>query len=177
MFYSHEMLTSPDHGVATIWLVATLGSRSISKKLNRKAILDVDVPKACHVIMDPEAPMALRLQGNLLYGVSRVYSQQCGYALTDVQAMHDKMRTLLKVLPGGGLDPTAGKSSLSYLTTRPSCQRAIFPGWEWIFLDFACPLVLLQVSIPTSYGRTPQTSASLLFQGALVYDLVSHSII
>lgn len=24
--------------------------------------------------------------------------------------MHDKMRTLLKVLPGGGLDPTAGKS-------------------------------------------------------------------
>ncbi|PIG83762.1 Rad21/Rec8 N terminal domain protein [Aspergillus arachidicola] len=110
MFYSHEMLTSPDHGVATIWLVATLGSRSISKKLNRKAILDVDVPRACHVIMDPEAPMALRLQGNLLYGVSRVYSQQCGYALTDVQAMHDKMRTLLKVLPGGGLDPTAGKA-------------------------------------------------------------------
>lgn len=39
-----------------------------------------------------------------------MYSQQCGYALTDVQAMHDKMRTLLKVLPGGGLDPTAGKS-------------------------------------------------------------------
>ncbi|KNG88292.1 Rad21/Rec8 N terminal domain protein [Aspergillus nomiae NRRL 13137] len=110
MFYSHEMLTSPDHGVATIWLIATLGSKSISKKLNRKTILDVDVPRACHVIMDPEAPMALRLQGNLLYGVSRVYSQQCGYALTDVQAMHDKMRTLLKVLPGGGLDPTAGKT-------------------------------------------------------------------
>ncbi|KAE8168092.1 hypothetical protein BDV40DRAFT_295208 [Aspergillus tamarii] len=60
--------------------------------------------------MDPEAPMALRLQGNLLYGVSRVYSQQCGYALTDVQAVHDKMRTLFKVLPGGGLDPTAGKA-------------------------------------------------------------------
>ncbi|KAB8231949.1 Rad21/Rec8 N terminal domain protein [Aspergillus alliaceus] len=110
MFYSHEMLTSPDHGVATIWLVATLGSKSISRKLNRKTILDVDVPRACHVIMDPGAPMALRLQGNLLYGVSRVYSQQCSYTLTDVQTMHDKMRAMLKVLPGGGLDPTAGKA-------------------------------------------------------------------
>ena len=82
------MLTSPEHGVATIWydiehfssnpawtwlmnnirLVATLGSRSIARRLNRKAILDVDVPKACDVILNPQAPMALRLQGSMLYG-------------------------------------------------------------------------------------------------------------
>lgn len=47
-------------------LVATLGSNSIARKLNRKAIQDVDVPKACDVIVNPEAPMALRLQGSLL---------------------------------------------------------------------------------------------------------------
>lgn len=47
-------------------LVATLGSKSVTRKLNKKAILDVDVPKTCGVIMDPVAPMALRLQGNLL---------------------------------------------------------------------------------------------------------------
>jgi meiotic recombination protein REC8 len=47
-------------------LVATLGSRSITRRLNRKAILDVDVPGACNVIVNPEAPMALRLQGSLL---------------------------------------------------------------------------------------------------------------
>ena len=47
-------------------LVATLGSKSGSKKINRKAIQDVDVPKACQTIIDPVAPMALRLQGNLL---------------------------------------------------------------------------------------------------------------
>ncbi|GES63097.1 Rad21/Rec8 N terminal domain protein [Aspergillus terreus] len=109
MFYSHDILTSPEHGVATIWLVATLGSRSITRRLNKKTILDVDVPKACNVIMDPQAPMALRLQGNLLYGVSRVYSQQCGYTLTDVQSMHDRMKTMLRILPGGALDPMAGK--------------------------------------------------------------------
>lgn len=47
-------------------LVATLGSKSIAKRLNKKAILDVDVPRACNVITNPEAPMALRLQGSLL---------------------------------------------------------------------------------------------------------------
>jgi hypothetical protein len=48
-------------------LIATLGSKSALKKVTRKAILDVDVPKACGTIQDPSAPMALRLQGNLLY--------------------------------------------------------------------------------------------------------------
>ena len=47
-------------------LVATLGSKSTLKKINRKAILDVNVPKACQAIQAPEAPMALRLQSNLL---------------------------------------------------------------------------------------------------------------
>ncbi|KAL3485084.1 Rec8 like protein-domain-containing protein [Aspergillus germanicus] len=110
MFYSHEILMSPEHGVATVWLVATLGARSISRRLNRKTIQDVDVPKACNVIIDPVAPMALRLQSNLLYGVSRVYNQQCGYTLLDVQAMHDKMRTMLRSVAAGGLDPSAGKA-------------------------------------------------------------------
>jgi hypothetical protein len=49
-------------------LVATLGARSShSKKLTRKAITEVDVSKACGTIMEPEAPMALRLQSNLMF--------------------------------------------------------------------------------------------------------------
>ncbi len=65
------MLTLPikpkfQHSADTNRLVATLGSRSNSKKINRKAILDVDVPKTCSLIIQPEAPMALRLQSSLL---------------------------------------------------------------------------------------------------------------
>ncbi|KAK3066170.1 R8 protein, partial [Teratosphaeriaceae sp. CCFEE 6253] len=74
------------YGVATVWLVATLGSKSTLKRVSRKAILDVDVAKACDTIGQPQAPMALRLQSNLLYGVARVYSQQCGYVLSDAEA-------------------------------------------------------------------------------------------
>jgi len=47
-------------------LVATLGAKSSAKKLTRKAITDVDVQKACETIMEPEAPMALRLQSSLM---------------------------------------------------------------------------------------------------------------
>nr|POE79386.1 meiotic recombination protein rec8 [Quercus suber] len=60
------VLTSRKYGVATVWLVATLGSKSNLKKVTRKAIIDVDVQKACETICEPEAPLALRLQSNLL---------------------------------------------------------------------------------------------------------------
>ncbi|KAF9249277.1 hypothetical protein DTO013E5_8467 [Penicillium roqueforti] len=59
--------------------------------------------------------MALRLQGSLLYGVSRVYNQQCGYTLLDTQAMHDKMVSKLKIIAGSGLDPAAGQTRASNL--------------------------------------------------------------
>ncbi|KAL1311252.1 hypothetical protein AAFC00_001441 [Neodothiora populina] len=104
MFYSHEVLTSRQYGVATVWLVATLGAKSTSKKLNRKAILEVNVPKACETIIAPAAPMALRLQSNLLYGVVRVYSEQCGYVLVDVQNAQYNMRTLLFNASSGKLE-------------------------------------------------------------------------
>ncbi|KAJ5787597.1 hypothetical protein N7457_002587 [Penicillium paradoxum] len=158
MFYSHEILTSPEHGVATIWLVATLGSRSIARRLNRKAILDVDVPKACRVIIDPEAPMALRLQGSLLYGVSRVYNQQCGYTLLDTQAMHDKMVSKLKIIPGSGLDPTAGQTNAQIFTSsRPN--NLILP-YDPTFLPETA-LLGLEIDLSSFNGSTDDISSQL----------------
>ncbi|PYI03454.1 Rad21/Rec8 N terminal domain protein [Aspergillus sclerotiicarbonarius CBS 121057] len=182
MFYSHEILTSPEHGVATVWLVATLGSRSITRRLNRKTILDVDVPKACGVIMDPVAPMALRLQGNLLYGVSRVYSQQCGYTLTDVQAMHDRMRAVLKVMPGGGLDPSAGKARPEQLILPydPSFLPEIsLPGMGLDLSKFSLSIDMdLSQQSSLAWPKTPDLSQSALSQSAsLRLDLSSDDII
>ncbi|KAK5132225.1 hypothetical protein LTR08_009285 [Meristemomyces frigidus] len=108
MFYSHEVLTSRRTGVATVWLVATLGAKSTLKRVSRKAILDVDVQKACATIVEPAAPMALRLQSNLLYGVARVYSQQCGYVLTDAEAAKASMRAMISVLRTSALEAEGG---------------------------------------------------------------------
>lgn len=107
-------------------LVATLGSKHNVKRVNRKAILDVNIPKTCRIIIHPEAPMALRLQSNLLYdthllhlrwllkphryGVSRVFLQQSGYALSDAQVAQANMNALLKAVRTSALDPNAGKA-------------------------------------------------------------------
>ncbi|KAL7621560.1 R8 protein [Parahypoxylon ruwenzoriense] len=110
MFYSHEILTSRQYGVATIWLVATIGNRSSTKKVTRKAIQEVDVQKACGKIIEPGAPVALRLQGHLLYGVSRVYNQQCAYMLADVQKIQMHMHLFFKQFGTNQLDPDAGQT-------------------------------------------------------------------
>ena len=141
------VLTSRKGGVATVWyiligksslkrimadlqrLVATLGSKSNLRKVNRKQIFDVDVPETCRIIIKPEAPMALRLQSNLLsacfglvqlceltlhhgyrYGVSRVFSQQCGYILSDAETAQSNIRALIKTVKTSELDPNAGKA-------------------------------------------------------------------
>ncbi|RDW80176.1 hypothetical protein BP6252_04814 [Coleophoma cylindrospora] len=134
MFYSHEILTSRKHGVATVWLVATLGEKSTTKKVTRKAILNVNVQKACETIMEPEAPLALRLQGNLLYGVSRVYSQQVGYVLADTQTAQNTIRALMKISSSNGLDPGAGKAHPNQLILMD--DPAFVPEMELLPFNF-----------------------------------------
>ncbi|KAJ9295114.1 hypothetical protein DTO271G3_6284 [Paecilomyces variotii] len=169
MFYSHEILTSREHGVATIWLVATLGAKSTTRRVNRKAILDVDVPKACDTIMRPEAPMALRLQGNLLYGISRVYNQQCVYTLTDTQAMHDRMRIMLKSVQGTGLDPEAGKARPDHLIVpydKSFMPDADLPGFYHDLLALGAGTEFLpspRTSLLSTQGSFSDGHSNLLF--------------
>ncbi|KAL8679683.1 MAG: hypothetical protein Q9186_004045 [Xanthomendoza sp. 1 TL-2023] len=54
--------------------------------------------------------MALRLQSNLLYGVSRVYLQQCGYTLSDAQHIQANLKMLSNIIRTASLDPNAGKA-------------------------------------------------------------------
>ncbi|KAI0400411.1 Rec8 like protein-domain-containing protein [Xylaria palmicola] len=110
MFYSHEILTSRQYGVATIWLVATIGNRLGTRRVSRKAIQEVDVHNACGKILEPGAPIALRLQGNLLYGVSRVYSQQYAYLVADAKKIQDQMQLFFNNFPGNQLDPGTVKA-------------------------------------------------------------------
>jgi meiotic recombination protein REC8 len=128
-FHHLKLLTTPANR-SLPRLVATLGSKSNLKKVSRKAILDVDVIKTCDTIIEPAAPMALRLSGNLLYvvspgssriptnrstdlhsfryGITRVYAQQCGYVLGDAEAARNSMLAMFKALKSDGLDAVGG---------------------------------------------------------------------
>ncbi|KAK8099316.1 REC8 protein [Apiospora kogelbergensis] len=109
MFYSHEILTDRQYGVATIWIVATIGSRSQTKRVTRKAIQEVEIHKAIEKIIEPGAPIALRLQGSLLFGVSGVFNQQCQYLLTDAQRVNFHMNAFFSSMTKNDLETVPGQ--------------------------------------------------------------------
>ncbi|KAK4151324.1 hypothetical protein C8A00DRAFT_45445 [Chaetomidium leptoderma] len=148
MFYSHEILTSQAYGVSTVWLVSTIGLRSTTRKISRKAIQEVDVQKACETILQPGAPIALRLQGSLLYGISRVYSQQCHYVLTDAERIQAHMRAFYSALGGSdnALDPQAGKSKRKELILEDDPEFYLNPNLPAFHFDDDGNLVVPQGS-------------------------------
>lgn len=78
MFYSEHLLqkTGP---LARVWL-----SANIEKKLSKTHILQASVKDSVEAITNPsEAPLALRLSGQLLLGVVRIYSRKARYLLDD----------------------------------------------------------------------------------------------
>lgn len=78
MFYSESLLskTAPLHRV---WLSANL-----ERKLSKTHILQSSVKDSVEAIVNPDqAPMALRLSGQLLLGVVRIYSRKARYLLDD----------------------------------------------------------------------------------------------
>lgn len=119
---THLLSSPPHHQPLTSGhrLVANLGHNTTSKKLNRKAIENVNVPQACDTIEKPPgAPIALKLQGNLLYGISGVYHKHSAYLLDDTEKMWTRMRTYFREcqsLAANGLDPKAGKAK--YVTQQ-----------------------------------------------------------
>ncbi|KAF2839785.1 hypothetical protein M501DRAFT_1010816 [Patellaria atrata CBS 101060] len=165
MFYSHEVLTSRKYGVATVWLVATLGPKSSLKKVNRKAILDVNVPKACETILTPEAPMALRLQSNLLVGVSRVYDQQCGYVLSDAQTTQNNIRQMLRVVSAEETDVETGRARPDQLVLED--DPAFLPD---LLMDFDLSGIDVSSTSNSSVQspHTPRTPEDAMIRGLII---------
>ena len=78
MFYS-ETLLSKTGPLARVWL-----SANIERKLTKSHILQSDIEGSVNAIVDQgQAPMALRLSGQLLLGVVRIYSRKARYLLDD----------------------------------------------------------------------------------------------
>lgn len=77
MFYSHQILARKGP-LGVIWLAAHL-----DKKLRRQQVFQADIPDSVEAILYSTEPRALRLSGQLLLGVARIYSRKVGYLYTD----------------------------------------------------------------------------------------------
>ncbi|RDL29980.1 Uncharacterized protein BP5553_10607 [Venustampulla echinocandica] len=92
MFYS-ETLLSKTGPLARVWLSANL-----ERKLSKNHILQASVKDSVDAIVTPDqAPMALRLSGQLLLGVVRIYSRKARYLLDDCNEALLKIKMAFRV--------------------------------------------------------------------------------
>lgn len=77
MFYSTTVLTKRGP-LAKVWLAA-----HVSNKLTKAMALSTNISNAVKRIIEPDAPMALRLTSQLLLGVVRIFSRKTKYLLVD----------------------------------------------------------------------------------------------
>ncbi|PWY80506.1 double-strand-break repair protein Rad21 [Aspergillus heteromorphus CBS 117.55] len=101
MFYS-ETLLSKTGPLARVWLSANL-----ERKLSKSHILQSDIEGSVSAIVDQgQAPMALRLSGQLLLGVVRIYSRKARYLLDDCNEALMKIKMAFRLTNNNDLTTT-----------------------------------------------------------------------
>ncbi|CAG8383288.1 unnamed protein product [Penicillium salamii] len=101
MFYS-ETLLSKTGPLARVWL-----SANIERKLSKSHILQSDIESSVNAIVDQgQAPMALRLSGQLLLGVVRIYSRKARYLLDDCNEALMKIKMAFRLTNNNDLTST-----------------------------------------------------------------------
>lgn len=91
MFYSETLLakTGP---LARVWLAANL-----ERKLTKQNVLQSNLEDNVKSIIAPgQAPLALRLSGQLLLGVVKIYSRKAGYLVEDCNDVLNKIKSAFR---------------------------------------------------------------------------------
>lgn len=87
-----SIINNPEnHGLSTAWLLATLGSKRISRKIVKKDINYISITKTCQVISKPDSELSLRMTSSLLYGVSLLFKQQVDFLWNDVNMVNNRL--------------------------------------------------------------------------------------
>lgn len=92
MFFTPELLSLRAHGgIGVVWIAATLGPRSGTRRLTRRDCASVDISATCRFVTAPPAPLSLRLSASLMVGITRVYGQQCVLCQRDAMGLCTSM--------------------------------------------------------------------------------------
>eukprot|EP00854_Cymbomonas_tetramitiformis_P013969 gene13969-16510_t len=90
MFYSQHILAKKGP-LGTIWIAAHM-----DKKLRKSQIFETDIANSVDTILQPSVPLALRLSGQLLLGVVRIYSRQASFLHSDCSEALVKFKQVLR---------------------------------------------------------------------------------
>ncbi|KAG5927011.1 hypothetical protein E4U42_002693 [Claviceps africana] len=113
MFYS-ETLLQKSGPLARVWLSANL-----ERKLSKNHILQSNVTDSVEAIITPnQAPMALRLSGQLLLGVVRIYQRKTRYLLDDCNEAMMKIKMAFR---------SSGNNDLAANLQMPNREALLLP--------------------------------------------------
>jgi len=162
MFYS-EALLSKTGPLARVWLAANL-----ERKMGKKDYVTVNLENSIEAIVDQgSAPMALRLSGQLLLGVVRIYSKKAKYLLDDCNEALLKIKMAFRP---GNVDLPADQSHVvnSAMLTLPDALTE---------LDLLAPMpdpALLLGELELGRGTQDPTMLDWGTQ-SLITDSIHHS--
>ncbi|CAI0416092.1 unnamed protein product [Linum tenue] len=126
MFYSHQLLARKAP-LGQIWMAATLHA-----KMNRKKLNMINIISICEEILNPAAPMALRLSGILMGGVVIVYERKVKLLYEDVTRLLVEINEAWKVKPATDrtLLPKRKLQAKKEAVTLPEVQDEELPDIE-----------------------------------------------
>jgi cohesin complex subunit SCC1 len=96
MFYSTQILAKKGP-LGLVWIAAHLDGR-----LKRAQIAAASIDESVETLLHPEAPLALRLSGQLLLGVVRIYHRKVVYLHKDAEDAAARFKTALHAGGGAG---------------------------------------------------------------------------
>ncbi|BDA47997.1 probable double-strand-break repair protein rad21 homolog at N-terminal half [Coccomyxa sp. Obi] len=111
MFYSTQILAKKGP-LGTIWIASHL-----DRRLKRHQVFETNISITVDSIINPEAPLALRLSGQLLLGVVKVHQKKVGYLYEDCNDALVKIKLAFK--PNDVDLPTAGTVAPHNAITLP----------------------------------------------------------
>jgi cohesin complex subunit SCC1 len=110
MFFSDSLLSKRNGPLAKVWLASHMGDR----KLSKAQLLGTSIPKSVGAIMGQElVPMALRLSGQLLLGVARIYSRKAKYLMDDCNDALLKIKMTFRPGATAAVDMTAEQAHVA----------------------------------------------------------------
>lgn len=111
MFYSQVILARKGP-LGKIWLAAHW-----DKKLTKHHIFSCDITESVENILNPTAPLALRVSGHLMLGIVRIYSRKVKYLIADCADAMWKIKLAFR--PGNVDLPEAATTAAAATTDDP----------------------------------------------------------
>lgn len=152
MFYSKFMFVKKGP-LSKVWLAA----HGQKFKLPKNQVIQTDIVASAKSIEEPAGgPLALRLSGQLLLGLVRIYQKKVRYLQDDCNDALSKMKVAFR--PGAPVDlPSEGRVAPSHLIDMPDIEMIDVEIPE-IFVEEVIPDIGHEVALSLSVGR-PRAAA------------------